>query len=453
MRFRTIAGFVFFMVSFLFRSVAFSEEVDTNRLKELVNGGNCVLVDVRDSAAFNGWKLDGVSRGGHIAGAVNFAASWLGVDRKDREEVLDQALADKGIAKDKTVVLYDVNGRDSVEVERWLEGKGFENVLTYDGKKWIDDPDRPVEVFSGYSLLIPAEVLKDLVDGKRPETFEKAGNVRILEASWGEEKTSYAKGHVPGSVHVNTDWVEPPEEYLLEGDDKPVTMWILASSDKLIDLARRLGVSSNDTVVVTGEHQMAAYRVAFVMEYLGVADVRVLDGGNDAWVRAGYPLEKDSVKPEPIDDFGRTSPGRPEILDTMDETRERLVDDPDFVLVDVRTWDEHIGKVSGYSYHHRKGRIPGSVFAYAGKTDSNSLDYYRNVDGTMREPREILAMWKDCGVDTSKHLSFMCGSGWRVAEVWFYSRTMGLRDTSMFSDGWIGWSNAGYPFETGEPAK
>lgn len=453
MGFRAIVGLVLLMTPLLSHSVAFSEEIDTNRLEEFIGGGNCVLVDTRDSDAFNGWRLGDVSRGGHIAGAVNFSASWLDIDSKDGEEVVKQALSDKGIAKDKKVVLYDINGRDAAKVKGWLESRGFIDILTYDAKKWIDDPDRPVETLPGYGLLIPAEVLKDLVDGKRPETFENAGKVIILEASWGEEKNSYAKGHIPGAVHVDTDWVEPPVERLLKGEDKPVTMWILASDDKLMDLAKRLGVSASDTVVVTGENQMAAYRVAFVMEYLGVEDVRVLNGGIGSWVRAGYSLDTDSVKAEPIEDFGRTSPGRPEILDSLNQTREKLASDDGFVLVDIRTWDEHIGEVSGYSYHHRKGRIPGSVFAYAGKTDSNSLDYYRNLDGTMREPREILSMWESCGVDTSKHLSFMCGSGWRAAEVWFYARAMGLDDTSMFSDGWIGWSNEGYPSETGEPVR
>lgn len=206
---------------------------------------------------------------------------------------------------------------------------------------------------------------KDLVDGKRPETFENAGKVIILEASWGEEKNSYAKGHIPGAVHVDTDWVEPPVERLLKGEDKPVTMWILASDDKLIDLAKRLGVSASDTVVVTGENQMAAYRVAFVMEYLGVADVRVLNGGIGSWVRAGYSLDTDSVKAEPIDDFGRTSPGRPEILDSLDQTREKLASDDGFVLVDIRTWDEHIGEVSGYS---RLCAVAAGVLRRSGST-------------------------------------------------------------------------------------
>ena len=38
-------------------------------------------------------------------------------------------------------------------------------------------------------------------------------------------------------------------------------------------------------------------------------------------------------------------------------------------------------------------------------------------------------------------VSFMCGSGWRAAEVLSYAHVMGLEDTSMYSNGWIEWSS------------
>ena len=44
-----------------------------------------------------------------------------------------------------------------------------------------------------------------------------------------------------------------------------------------------------------------------------------------------------------------------------------------------------------------------------------------------------------------------CG-GWRVSEILWYARVMGLNDTSIYSDGWIAWSDEGRPFVTGEPA-
>lgn len=61
-----------------------------------------------------------------------------------------------------------------------------------------------------------------------------------------------------------------------------------------------------------------------------------------------------------------------------------------------------------------------------------------------------LIQWKKDGIDTAKHLSFMCGSGWRASEILWYSMVMGMENTSLYSDGWIGWSNSGLPTEAGD---
>jgi len=412
-----------------------AEEISTNLADE-----SWVVVDTRDSNAFNGWKLDGVKRGGHIEGAVDFSANWLLVDKEDKEEILQETLENKGILPDKNIVLYDANGIDSVAVADYLSSKGYENIYRYDVTQWASDEDRPMVQYPEYELLVPASVVKTLIDGETPATFVEGKKVKMIEASWGEEKESYAKGHIPGAIHINTDSIEPPPA------------WMLADNETLLKVMLENGISKDDTVIVSGEGQLAAYRVALVLRYAGLEDVRVLNGGTAAWTSAGYELETTSNKPVAINDFGGEFPGNPEIIDTIDELGQMLPSDG-FTLVDNRTWDEYIGKTSGYSYHDKMGRIPGAIFGYAGKSDSNSLDYYRNIDDTMRNADEIIEMLQKQGINTQDHLSFMCGSGWRAAEVLYYANAAGLNNVSLYSDGWIGWSNAGLPSETGEPVK
>ena len=92
------------------------------------------------------------------------------------------------------------------------------------------------------------------------------------------------------------------------------------------------------------------------------------------------------------------------------------------------------------------------MYAFAGKASAYDMDFYRNPDKTMRNGKEILALWERQGINTQSHLSFMCGSGWRVAEIYYDADVMGLKDIGIFSDGWIGWSNTpGNPVETGLP--
>ena len=297
-----------------------------------------------------------------------------------------------------------------------------------------------MESYDNYEMLVPAEIVKEVVDGNIPDTFKDSKNIKIVEASWGEESEAYSKGHVPTSVHINTDTIEPPPA------------WMLASDEELTKFALDYGFTKDDTIIVTGPDVMASYRVAVVLRYIGVSDVRVLNGGNDAWVSAGYELETKSNEKTPGTDFGTTIPANPDLIVTIPELKEELKNG-DSILVDNRSWDEYIGKVSGYSYHDKKGRIPGAVYGYAGTT-SVTLEDYRNIDNTMRNANEIKSLWDKAGIDTNKELIFMCGSGWRAAEVLTYANVMGYENTKLYSDGWIGWSNdTSNPTETGDPTK
>lgn len=412
--------------------------ISTSDLEKKLDDKSWVIVDTRINDAYNGWALDGIKRGGHIKGAVDFSANWLNVDAKNKEKTLEKALETKGIDKDKNIVLYDSNEKDSKEVYDYLKNKGYDNLYTYSVNEWANDKNLPMVQYSNYEMIVPAQAVKELLDGKTPETFKNSKNVKIVEASWGEEKEAYLKGHVPTSVHINTDTIEPPPS------------WMMASDKELTKFANDYGFTKNDTVIVTGPDVMASYRVAVVLRYIGINDVRVLNGGNDAWVSAGYELETKSNPKISGNDFGATIPQNPDLIVTIPELKEQLKNSK-FTLVDIRSWDEHIGKKSGYSYHNKKGRIPGSIYGYAG-TSSTTLEDYRNIDNTMRNADEIQNLWKSQNINTNNHLAFMCGSGWRAAEVLTYANVMGFDNTSLYSDGWIGWSNdPSNPTETGEP--
>ncbi|EGT3617668.1 sulfurtransferase [Clostridium perfringens] len=441
-------------VTFIACSSSKSNEADvslkslgTEEVKENLKDSSWVAVDTRLSDSYNGWILYDEARGGHIPSAEDFSANWIKFkvkDKKEKEAKLDEALKTKGITPDKNIILYDANGEDSKVVANYLKEKGYKNLYSYDIKEWAKDESLPLEKYEDYSEIIPAKILKEIIDGKKPETFENAKDIKIFEASWGDENQSYGKGHVPTSVHINTDTIEPPTE------NPP--QWMLASPDKLTKFAEEYGINKEDTIILTGAEQMAAYRVATVLKYMGVKDVRVLNGGDGAWTSAGYELETKVNAKTPGGSFGETIPGDPSVITTIPELKEDLKKS-DFTLVDNRSWDEYIGKESGYSYHDKKGRIPGAVYGYAGTHGSTSLDYYRNVDNTMRNGYEIEKMWEDQGINLKNHLAFMCGSGWRAAEVYTYANVMGLKNTSLYSDGWIGWSNDGNPSITGEPEK
>ena len=116
-------------------------------------------------------------------------------------------------------------------------------------------------------------------------------------------------------------------------------------------------------------------------------------------------------------------------------------------------WAEFSGQTTGYKTHKHKGRIPGSIYGQAEFKGPNSLTPYRNIDDTMRNADEILDLWRRSGIDPDTKVCFMCGGGWRAAEVLTFAQVIGVPHASLYSDGWIGWSNdRSNPVETG-PSK
>jgi thiosulfate/3-mercaptopyruvate sulfurtransferase len=150
-----------------------------------------------------------------------------------------------------------------------------------------------------------------------------------------------------------------------------------------------------------------------------------------------------------VGDFGREIPVHPEYILGMEAVRA-LLSDEQGLLVSVRSWDEFIGKTSGYDYIREKGHIAGAVWGYSG-TDPHQLQDYRNHDNTMRSQHEIESNWEKAGITPDKRVAFYCGSGWRASEVFFYAYLIGRQDIAVYDGGWLEWSrNRANPISRGE---
>ncbi len=87
----------------------------------------------------------------------------------------------------------------------------------------------------------------------------------------------------------------------------------------------------------TGVTYYAAARVAQIMLYAGVKDVRLLDGGWQTWRLTGLPVERGTppkVKAEP--DFGVKIPAQPQLMLDMEQARG-LLHRQDASLVSIRS--------------------------------------------------------------------------------------------------------------------
>ena len=383
------------------------------------------IVDVRPLTAYNGWRVGDEPRGGHIPGAVALPAAWLAsVDRAEIARLLDG----KGIRPDRSVVVY---GQDDAEAQRVLDalrGHGIASARILAGgfASWIADPDRPVDKLVKHDRLVHIEWLGQLLAGGRPEAAP-TGRFLLFHVNFGVPE-EYEEGHLPGALYLDTNWLEDPDN-----------IWQRRTPAELDAAVKALGITHDTTVVVYGRDtvgdadekwpgrragQIAATRALMILRYAGVSDVRLLDGGYDWWVRAGYPVETVIREPSPVADFGLAIPQHPEVIVDLPEAKQILADRDGAALVSVRTWKEHIGRVSGYNYIGPAGRIAGDVWGNCG-SDAYHMQHYRNIDNTMRAYPEITANWAEAGITPDKWVAFYCGTGWRASETWFYADLQG----------------------------
>ena len=424
--------------------------ISRDELSRRLDDPELTIVDGRPLAAYNGWRLEGERRGGHIPGAVALPSAWL--ERIEQVEV-ERLLDVKNVTSSRDVVLYGYAPDELSEVSARLTElcRHPVRVLESPFVDWAADESLPLERLERYDRLVHPAWLSELLGGRRPESAP-AGEFLLFHVNFGVP-AEYEESHIPQALYLDTNRLERPSD------------WNRRSPDELEATVRALGITRDTTVILYGRDtegdanekwpgrragQIAATRAAMILHYCGVDDVRLLDGGYDAWVQAGYSLETRLREPTPAPTFGVEIPLRPEVIVDLDEAKEILANPETAALVSVRTWREHIGEVSGYNYIGPAGRIAGDVWGNCG-SDAYHMQHYRTVDNTMRAYPEIAANWATAGITPDKRVAFYCGTGWRASETWFYAYAMGWPSVAVYDGGWFEWSKdpGSNPIETG----
>ncbi len=415
------------------------EKVMNDVIAQYHSAPEFLVMDVRPSAAFNGWALQGKARGGHIPGAVSFPRSWFSLLATSE---LNELLNEKQLGKEKQIIIASYNEEDAFATANKLQELGFQSLsVASEGMvSWLDDVSKPVQYMPRYQHLIHPEWLAAIQSNIQTPARRESRVViaHVNFDNWGD----YVQGHIPGAIWLDT--LELEDEY----------SWNARSPEELREALKRLGITYDTTVVLYGqddnpnmsqEHpgkqagQIAAMRAALLLMYAGVEDVRILDGGLSAWRAADYAISETEINPEPVSDFGVAIPAHSEYIVNMEEAKA-IIQNPNAELVSARSWKEYIGEVSGYHYIDATGRIPGAVFGNCG-SDAYHMENLRNPDGTMKSQHEIMHNWAQRDITPEKHIAFYCGTGWRASEAFFAAWLMGWMHISIYDGGWYEWSS------------
>lgn len=422
-------------------------EVSTGELLQLLDNKDTKIIDVRSADAYNGWQLQNEPRGGHIQNARSLPVKWT--DYLDWIEMVRH----KQILPKHHIVVYGYNDADSGNVATHLMRSGYHHVHVYNRfvKEWSENSELPMQHLERFRNLVPASWINTLISGFRPPNFSN-GKYVVVHVHY-RNREAYLSGHIPGAIDMDTLAVEAPETWNRRNPPelkKALEAHGITADTTVILYGKFMSPDNNDPFPGSAAGDIGAMRCAFVMMYAGVKDVRVLNGGFQSWKDEGFEISYTDEPKKPVPEFGATIPVHPEFAVDTPEARQILVSSG-AELVCVRSWPEFTGKVSGYNYIERKGRIPGAIFADCG-SDAYHMENYRNFDQTSREYHEIADNWIKSGITPDKHLSFYCGTGWRGSEAWFNAWLMRWPRVSVYDGGWFEWSNdPNNPVETGIP--
>ncbi len=405
--------------------------IQTEELRDRLGDPELAVVDVRPLAAYNGWRLRGEARGGHIPGAVAFPMAWLRASTPPRSERLLDVEGRRRRADGRRLRRRRDDAaapRSTALVE--LGHRRRPRPMTAAGGAWAAD-ERTCRS-SGCRTTSSSSTstgCASVLDGEPARGAARAARRLLFHVNFGVPE-EYAEGHLPRRAL--------PRHQLARGSRPTGTA---ARRRRSSTALRALGITHDTTVSSTaatpratrtrsgraGEPARSRRRGRrSILRYAG-RDGRPPPRRRLRLVGAGgLPARDRPPRAVAGRDLRRQIPQRPELIVDIDEAKQILADPDGAALVSVRTWKEHIGEVSGYNYIGPAGRIAGDVWGNCG-TDAYHMQHYRNVDNTMRPYPEIAANWAEAGITRGQ-----------VGRVLLRHRLAGERDLVLRAGSWAG---------------
>lgn len=262
----------------------------------------------------------------------------------------------------------------------------------------------------------------------------------VLDMRWDEQgsgRARYEAGHIAGAHFLDwaTDLVDPGH---------PVA-FMLAPPQRFAEMLERCGIS-DDTVVVAyaDAGHSGPFRLWWGCSVYGHGEqVRILDGGLEAWLAEGRPLSTDV---QPARDATWTPRLRPDLVASADDV-SRTRDDPDAVLLDSREPELYRGVAVWFETGAVEAGPDGVASTPRGTLRAGHVPWatslpwrelYRD-DLTMKDSDELRELFASAGVSADSRAIAYCGVGISASALLYALNRAGVANTSLYDAGWDEW--------------
>jgi len=234
-------------------------------------------------------------------------------------------------------------------------------------------------------------------------------NLKVIALTPADE---FAAGHIPGALQI--DW---PNLELLDTSEEAAAVW----RENVAAQISALALTPDDTVVIYDGGTLFATRLWWILDYFGHSRKRILDGGIAAWKAVNGPLAT-GVELFPAATYYQPPRLHRSRFASLDLVADSL-DDPDTLLIDVRTPREY-----------EAGHIPGAI----------NIPRTRNAvrsDSPNWKPAALLhALYADAGVSEETLVIPYSREGVRSSTAYFALRLLGHDRVALYTGSWREWS-------------
>ncbi|MCE2678921.1 MAG: sulfurtransferase [Burkholderiales bacterium] len=274
--------------------------------------------------------------------------------------------------------------------------------------------------------LISAQELKTAM----AEQGEQGPEIKVLDcrfelADLGKGPREFAQGHIPGASYVHIDHDMCGEKTGTNGRHP------LPPFFEFVQKTQCWGLSKEQIIIaMDAQNTMVSGRLWWMLRWAGYGNVKVLDGGWQAWLAAGGPVEGSAPSEteaaclaEPVD----LSDFKPSMATVEVDSIVENIATGEFQIIDGRDEDRFLGRADNLD--PVLGHIPGA--------DNRCFLQNQTEDGKFKSPEVLKAEFETLLKGRKpEEIVHSCGSGVTACNNLLAMEIAGLSGSKLYPGSW-----------------